>query len=121
MVIAALSAVTIEFYLPIQHLHLTFQRFFTIVHNFFQCLAYDEREWGNRKNIPVFGDAESVWSRNSLARTGNSNMANVHEVKRFYDYWCKFETAKTFEWVKRYEESESPADDRYRCSRHCNA
>jgi hypothetical protein len=72
-----------------------------VVHNFFQCLAHDELKWGNKRKTPDFGCAHAVWSRQDWRGDPiYARMDSVYEVKGFYDFWTKFETSKSFEWVE---------------------
>lgn len=75
-----------------------------ILQNFFQCLAVDEFQWGYTKQIPLFGCAHYVWSREDWKSDPQYAELAQHaaEVKGFYDFWSNFKTNKSFEWVIRY-------------------
>lgn len=78
------------------------QIFCTIFRNLFECLAFDEAQWGNRRKIPGFGTPDSLWSRKDPDYAENITDRPDGDVKTFYDYWTKFETAKSFEWIARF-------------------
>ncbi|KAG5642489.1 hypothetical protein DXG03_002713 [Asterophora parasitica] len=84
------------------------QGLFRRMHDFFLCLALDERRWGSTKEFPTFGCAHSVWSRKDWIWDPEfaqflSSANTLHEVDAFYSVWSRFETAKTFEWEAPYD------------------
>lgn len=67
-------------------------------------MAYDELKWGNKRDIPVFSCAHTVWSRQDWHGDPlYALLEGVYEVKGFYDFWTRFETSKTFEWVEIHD------------------
>jgi len=79
------------------------QGVFSIFQNFFACLAHDEWLLSGVK-CPSFGCAHSFWTRQGWDEQELREIG-VHgpEVREFYKFWTKFETKKSFEWIKRYD------------------
>ncbi|TFK65199.1 DnaJ-domain-containing protein [Pluteus cervinus] len=75
------------------------QDMYSVFSNFYQCLAYDEAQWGGRPLPTRFGTAESVWDRSD---SDVPQARGVYEIKDFYHHWLQFKTSKSFDWVVRY-------------------
>ncbi|KAG6906940.1 hypothetical protein DXG01_011273 [Tephrocybe rancida] len=71
--------------------------------NFFLCIALDELLRGSGP-LPRFGCAHSIWSYKDWRwdREAAHIPNGLHEVEDFYAHWSRFETKKSFEWVKPY-------------------
>ncbi|KAF8881033.1 hypothetical protein CPB84DRAFT_1792103 [Gymnopilus junonius] len=75
---------------------------FTLLRNLFECLAYDERRWGNTEPIPSFGYGRSAWCSDDDPQAQNY-------IQDFYEYWLNFKTRKPFDWVNPYY-TDTPAN-----------
>ncbi|KIM39005.1 hypothetical protein M413DRAFT_419390 [Hebeloma cylindrosporum] len=72
------------------------QSWYTLIRNLFECLALDERKWGNdAEEIPDFGCCNSLWSLDDLDDDEDAD----HFAEDFYAFWLTFKTAKTFDWI----------------------
>jgi len=70
---------------------------FTLLRNMFECIAFDEKQWGCKEDIPGFGTGKTLWCPD------DDRGASTFYAKDFYvGYWSKFETRKTFEWIQPY-------------------
>ncbi|KAJ7122653.1 hypothetical protein C8R43DRAFT_1241209 [Mycena crocata] len=75
---------------------------FSIIENFFLCLAYDEGLWDHRGAhlYPRFGCGHFVWTHDDWDLSDDD--CPPLEVHQFYAFWSTFKTAKSFNWVAPY-------------------
>ncbi|KAJ7025971.1 hypothetical protein C8F04DRAFT_1126897 [Mycena alexandri] len=77
---------------------------FTIIENFFICIAIDEQLWHcadshESRAYPRFGCGHFVWTRDDWDLSDGGLPQEVH---RFYEFWSTFKTLKSFEWIAPY-------------------
>ncbi|KAK0199432.1 hypothetical protein DFS33DRAFT_1368223 [Desarmillaria ectypa] len=74
---------------------------FNIIPKFFASLVDDELNWSGKQasSYPSFGDAHSVFDLSTYTDEERVNISGP-EVRRFYTFWSKFQTAKRFEWFQ---------------------
>ncbi|KAK7018384.1 J protein JJJ1 [Favolaschia claudopus] len=77
---------------------------YKVIENFFLCLAHDEQLWHSTashvvREYPRFGCAHFVWSQDDWDLSDGSSPP---EAYRFYEFWSKFKTLKSFDWVRPY-------------------
>ncbi|KAK0470416.1 uncharacterized protein EV420DRAFT_1757938 [Desarmillaria tabescens] len=93
---------------------------FNIVPKFFAKLVEDELQWSGKQasSYPSFGDAHSVFDLSTYANEERANISGP-EVRRFYTFWSKFQTAKRFEWFQPVHCPNPYCMDDPRCQRFC--
>lgn len=74
---------------------------FNVIPEFFARLVDDELRCSDKKasSYPSFGDAQSVFELSTYTDEERANISGT-EVRRFYAFWSKFQTAKRFEWFE---------------------
>lgn len=74
---------------------------FNIVAKFFARVVDDELQWSGKQpsSYPSFGDACSVFDISTYTDDERANISGT-EIRRFYTFWSKFQTAKRFEWFQ---------------------
>uniref|UniRef100_A0A8H7XNJ8 J domain-containing protein n=1 Tax=Psilocybe cubensis TaxID=181762 RepID=A0A8H7XNJ8_PSICU len=63
----------------------------TVLRNFFECIAYDEKRCGYNQPIPGFGRINSFWCPD--------DGYGQDYAQDFYMFWLNFDPLKTFEWA----------------------
>ncbi|KAJ7692888.1 hypothetical protein B0H17DRAFT_1060921 [Mycena rosella] len=91
---------------------------YKIIGNFFFCLGHDERHWHttnahDAREYPDFGRGDSVWTLDDWDLPHGADIPL--EVDRFYEFWTRFKTLKTFEWIQPYTcyQHASPREERF--------